>query len=466
MLLLKIFSHLLFTKTDDNLKEIEQNEIEYIEMLIQRKSNFHEIFQKNIYLLCKHYNSIHKINEEVINKENRGNLRETICRVYYACKKFLLKSEPVIEDFNILLCEGLDDKNRKIYEKSVIFNKFLSTYKEIKVKNVLLKNITKEFFRTKSSSGIKNISQLYDTIFDYAITANKLVKDLISIDIFLRYTKNLERYQHNRLKSSIILDFKLVYNEVTNLENGLAKINDENKFKVINNTNIHARFENIIVGEYTNNMIDVFNLQFTKIIFRKIFQNKEFKKVINFIDCEYRDVLKYFSNINEMNDSFFKGHPKIVLEFFEFIVEEKLQYDFESLEQYLNIKEMIDSFLKEKIENVLNILIGKYFKYFNDIEVIEKELEYFYNLLYNYITELKNIYYSILSNDFIIEEFFLKYFEISENKMNEDQKMKLLELIKILKLINIFEKDSCLYNEISINSHNLEAKIMSYILTH
>lgn len=466
MLLLKIFSHLLFTKTDDNLKEIEQNEIEYIEMLIQRKSNFHEIFQKNIYLLCKHYNSIHKINEEVINKENRGNLRETICRVYYACKKFLPKFESVIKDFNILLCEGLDDKNRKIYEKSVIFNKFLSTYKEIKVKNVLLKNITKEFFRTKSSSGIKNISKLYDTIFDYAITANKLVKDLISIDIFLRYTKNLERYQHNRLKSSIILDFKLVYNEVTNLENGLAKINDENKFKVINNTNIYAKFENIIVGEYTNNMIDVFNLQFTKIIFRKIFQNKEFKKVINFIDCEYRDVLEYFSNINEMNDSFFKGHPKIVLEFFEFIVEEKLQYDFESLEQYLNIKEMIDSFLKEKIENVLNILIGKYFKYFNDIEVIEKELEYFYNLLYNYITELKNIYYSILSNDFIIEEFYLKYFEISENKMNEDQKMKLLELIKILKLINIFEKDSCLYNEISINSHNLEAKIMSYILTH
>lgn len=93
-------------------------------------------------------------------------------------------------------------------------------------------------------------------------------------------------------------------------------------------------------------------------------------------------------------------------------------------------------------------------------------MEYFYNLLYNYITELKNIYYSILSNDFIIEEFYLKYFEISENKMNEDQKMKLLELIKILKLINIFEKDSCLYNEISINSHNLEAKIMSYILTH
>ncbi|KCZ75118.1 hypothetical protein H311_03910, partial [Anncaliia algerae PRA109] len=275
-----------------------------------------------------------------------------------------------------------------------------------------------------------------------------------------------ERYQHNRLKSSIIVDFKLVYNEVTNLENALAKINDENQFQVINNTNIYARFENIIVGEYTNNMIDVFNLQFTKIIFRKIFQNKEFKKAISFIDCKYREVLEYFSNINEINDSFFKGHPKIVLEFFEFLVEEKLQYDFESLEQYLNIKEMIDSFLKEKIEMVLNILIGKYFKYFNEIEVIEKELEYFYNLIYNYITELKNIYYSILSNDFIIEEFFLKYFEISKNKMNEDQKMKLSELIKILKLFNIFEKGSWLYKEISINSHNLESKIMSYILIH
>ncbi|KCZ78664.1 hypothetical protein H311_00301, partial [Anncaliia algerae PRA109] len=190
MLLLKILIHLLFTKTDNNLKGIEQSEIEYIEILIQKRSNFHEVFHKNIYLLCKHYNSIHKIIEEVINKENRGDLRETICRVYYACRKFLPKFKSVIKDFNILLCEGLDDKNRNIYEKSVIFNKFLNAYKEIEDKNIFLKNITEEFFRTKSSSGIKNISKLYDTIFDYGITANKLVKDLILIDIFLRYTEN------------------------------------------------------------------------------------------------------------------------------------------------------------------------------------------------------------------------------------------------------------------------------------